>query len=119
MTTFLPKEILDGLDAARKQSKKKETRLRVVVGYETYPVLEMHEHGFALDLENAPHLRGFVDLYRGADHLYQCLVVASHEEGRMMRYDFKRHTAAADKAPVDYARTTETPIALLEHTAKA
>jgi hypothetical protein len=118
MTTFLPREILDGLDAARKLSKKKETRLRVVVGYETYPVLEMHDDGFALDLKDAPHLRGFVDLYRGSSHLYQCLVVASAEEGRMMRYDFKRHTAAADTAPLDYARAKDAPIALIENAAK-
>ena len=114
MTTYLPKEVREGLEQARKRDLKKTSRLRVAVGDEVYPVLEFRESGFTLDIENAPKLRGLVDLYDGGRHLYQCLIVASEEEeGAVMRYEFKRSTAAVDKAPLDFARDENAPIALL------
>lgn len=60
-------------------------------------MLEFREGGFALDRDDAPKLRGLVDLYAGENHLYQCLIVASEEDGPMMRYEFKRSTLAMDK----------------------
>lgn len=113
MTTFLPKEVQAGLDAARKQSLKKKSRLRVEAGSESHKVLRFWDKGFSLDAENAPHLRGLVDLYDGARHIYQCLIVASEEEAGEMRYEFKRNTAAADRAPLDFYRDENAPIALL------
>lgn len=113
MTTFLPKEVQMGLDMARKADLKRKSRLRVAVGESIFPVLEFKEDGFALDIDNAPKLRGLVDLYDGGRHLYQCLIVASEEEAGMMRYEFKRSTAATDKAPLDFAREENAPIALL------
>lgn len=113
MTTFLPKEVQLGLDMARKRDLKRKSRLRVAVGDAVFPVLEYKSGGFALDIDNAPKLRGLVDLYDGARHLYQCLIVASEEEGGLMRYEFKRSTAAADKAPLDFVRDENAPIALL------
>ena len=113
MSTFLPKEVQQGLDEARKRALKKKSRLRVHVGDEIYPVLRFWETGFSLDIENAPKLRGLVDLYDGSRHLYQCLIVEAKEEHDQMVYDFKRNTAAVDKAPLDFARDENAPIALL------
>ncbi len=113
MSTFLPKEVQEGLDLARKRDLKKRSRLRVHVDDAVYPVLKFWETGFSLDAENAPHLRGLVDLYDGARHLYQCLIVASDEENGQMLYDFKRNTAAVDKAPLDFVRDDDAPIALI------
>ena len=114
MMTFLPKEIQDGLDQARKRDRRRKARLRVAVGELTFPVLEFREGGFALDIENAPKLRGLVDLYNGGCHLYQCLIVASEEDGTLMRYEFKRSTAAVDSAPLDFVREPTAPVAYLE-----
>lgn len=113
MTTFLPKEVREGLELARKRDLKRKSRLRVAVGDQLFPVLEMRNSGFALDVDNAPKLRGLVDLYDGGRHLYQCLIIASEEDGGMMRYEFKRSTAATDKAPLDFVRDENAPIALL------
>ena len=110
---FLPKEVQAGLDAARKKDMKRKTRMRVRVGDDVYPLLRFEENGFSLDHSNAPHLRGLVDLYDGARHLYQCLIVASSEEGGEMLFDFKRNTAAVDKAPLDYTRPENAPVALI------
>lgn len=113
MTTYLPKEVRDGLEMARKRDLKRKARLRVAVGDAVFPVLEHRNGGFALDIDNAPKLRGLVDLYDGARHLYQCLIVASEADGGLMRYEFKRSTATTDRAPLDFVREENAPIALL------
>lgn len=113
MTDYLPKEVLEGLELARKRELMKNSRLRVHVGDEVFPVLRFWETGFSLDAEDAPHLRGLVDLYDGARHLYQCLIVASEEENGLMVFEFKRSTAAHDSAPVDFERDANAPVALI------
>lgn len=114
MSDFLPKEVREGLEMARKADLRRKSRLRVHVGDDVYPVLRFWDDGFALDIEDAPHLRGLVDLYDGANHLYQCLIVASEPEGSEMVFEFKRHTAAVDKAPLDFVRDVAAPVALIE-----
>jgi len=113
MSEFLPKEVREGLKAARKADLRRKSRLRVHVGDKMFPVLRFWESGFALDAENAPQLRGLVDLYNGGVHLYQCLIVASAEENGEMQYEFKRSTEAVDKAPLDFYREENAPVALL------
>lgn len=113
MTTYVSKEVRAGMEAARIAGLKKASRLRVEQGETYYPVLSLWRSGFSVEAGTTPPLRGLVDLYDGAHHLYQCLIVASEEEGGEMRYEFKRSTAAADKAPLDFYRDPETPIALL------
>lgn len=113
MSTFLSDEVRAGIEAARKDARRKASRLRVHVGEQTYPVLRLWDTGFAMEKETAPKLRGLVDLYHGGVHLYQCLIVASSEEGDEIQYDFKRSTAAVETAPLDFYRDPETPIALL------
>ncbi|MEE9388092.1 MAG: hypothetical protein V3U96_05750 [Paracoccaceae bacterium] len=113
MSEFLPKEVREGLRLAQKAALRKKSRLRVQVGDELFPVLRFWETGFALDAEAAPQLRGLVDIFDGARHLYQCLIIASAQENDQMIYDFKRSTAALDKAPLDFVRDKNAPIALL------
>jgi len=113
MSEYLPKEVRDGLEAARKAALRRTSRLRVKAGDDYYPVLRFWENGFALDAEDAPHLRGLVDLYNGGVHLYQCLIVASVEEDGEIHFDFKRSTEAHDRAPLDYYRDENAPVALL------
>lgn len=109
----LPKELREEILAAQQKKARKQARLRVAVGDEMFPVLEFREGGFALDIENAPKLRGLVDLFAGPNHLYQCLIVASEADGPLMRYDFKRATHASETPPLDYARDPDAPVALL------
>lgn len=113
MSEYLPKEVREGLKLARKQALIKKSRLRIHVGENVFPVLHYWESGFSLDAENAPHLRGLVDLYDGSKHLYQCLIVASQLDDGEMAYEFKRSTAVVDKAPLDFYRDENAPIALL------
>ncbi|MFG6517380.1 hypothetical protein ACGYK4_12010 [Sulfitobacter sp. 1A13368] len=114
MEEFLSKEIQAGLDAARMASLRKGARLRLEAGGDVYRVLRMWKTGFSVDAQDAPKLRGLVDLYDGSLHLFQCLIVASEEEAGEMRYEFKRATAVADCPPLDFERPTDAPLGLIE-----
>ncbi len=113
MIEYLPKDVAEGLREAHVRRLARKSRIRVHVGEDVYPVLKLWRDGFSLKMENAPNLRGLVDLYDGIRHISQCLIVASSEEGDMMNYEFKRNTATADKPAVDFVMDDTRPIALL------
>ncbi len=113
MSEYLPKDVREGLELARKRDQVKKSRLRVQVGEQKFTILRYWDEGFALDAEDAPQLRGLVDVYDGARHLSQCLIVASEEDAGEMVYEFKRETIAADRAPLDYERSEVAPVALI------
>lgn len=113
MSTYISPEVQAGLDAARKKALKSRHKLRVEVDGHSFRVLRFQDDGFTLDIDNAPKLRGLVDLFDGSKHLYQCLIVATEELGGEMRYEFKRATLAADSAPVDFFKGENAPVALL------
>ena len=104
MTDFLPREVREGLDQARRAARRPARRLRVEVGGESFAVLRYWEEGFALDATLAPRLRGLVDLYDGPSHEGRFLIVASAEEEGERRYEFKRRTPPHPTAPRDSAR---------------
>ncbi|MEM6390602.1 MAG: hypothetical protein AAF825_12250 [Pseudomonadota bacterium] len=113
MTTFLPPDVQAGLDAARKGALRENNRLRIQDGENEYRVLHAWENGFSLDRDVAQTMRGRVDLYDGARHLSQCLIVASEQDGDVMRFEFKRLTDASDTQPLDFVRAVDAPIALI------
>jgi len=67
MLEFLPKEIRDGLAAAKKRDQVRKSRLRVQLGEAVFPILRMWDGGIALDADRTPHLRGLIDVYDGAN----------------------------------------------------
>lgn len=113
VSDFLPKEVREGLELARKRDLKRRSRLRVRIGEQDFTILRYWESGFALDADDAQRLRGLVDIYDGARHLSQCLIVASEQSGDEMVYEFKRETQARDKAPLDFERDANAPVALI------
>ena len=113
MTTFLPKEVQDGLDAARARDLARKARYRVEMDGQQCKILKLRDNGFSVDAEHAVHLRGLVDVYDGSRHLYQCLIVASSEENGQKWYEYKRSTVADDKAPLDFYQEPNTPAGLL------
>ncbi|MEM6479328.1 MAG: hypothetical protein AAF841_09080 [Pseudomonadota bacterium] len=112
--TYLSDEVRASLEAAQAKQQKRRSRLRVEAGDAYFSVLRMWENGFALDSADASGVRGLVDVYDGPRHLYQALIVASSEEGGERHFEFKRNTAANDRAPLDFARDENAPIALLQ-----
>lgn len=113
MSEYLPKDVRIGLEQARKAAIRRSGRLRVMVGDQTFSILRMWDEGFALDIQDAPHLRGLVDVYDGGRHLSQCLIVAATEAAGEMVYEFKRATTAHGTPPRDYAVDENAPVALI------
>ncbi|WP_238366774.1 hypothetical protein [Mesobacterium pallidum] len=114
MSTYVSKEVQAGIDAARRTAKRAAARLRVKTGTDkVYPILRIWDTGFALDAEDAPELRGLVDIYDGARHLRQCLIIASAEAGGEVICDFKRATESHDQPPRDFAVDPAAPVALI------
>lgn len=102
MLEYFAKELREGLQASRLARAGRKSRLRVQVGDAVYPVLRMWSGGFSLDAALAPNLRGRVDLFDGARHLSQWLIVASSEADGEIVCDFKRSTPARETAPLDF-----------------
>lgn len=114
MLEFLPQEIQEGLAAARRRSMRRKSRLHVQLGDAVFPVLRFWHDGLALDAGLAPaRLRGLVDVYDGPRHVFQCLIVASALEGDELLCEFKRATAVADRAALDYWRGEDLPAGYL------
>jgi hypothetical protein len=113
MLEFLPPEFRIGQTAAPKKTGARKTRLRVRVGDAVYPVLRFWHDGLVLDAGLTPRLRGLVDVYDGARHIFQCLIVASTVEGNEVICTFKRSTAVVDKAPLDFWRDENAPVGFL------
>ena len=115
MTTYMSKDLRDGLEEARIAGLRKASRLRVMAGDDVYPVLGRWQGGFSIEAAGAPHLRGLVDLYDGAVHLCQCLIVASEIKGGEMRFEFKRNTPTETSAALDFYREPDAPVARLTY----
>ncbi len=113
MSTYVSEQVRRELNAARLAGLRKASRLRVLVGDDYFDVLRLWRDGFVVEDSAVPPLRGLVDLYDGGRHMYQCLIIASESEAGERRYEFKRNTAAADRAPLDHYRGPEAPIGLL------
>ena len=113
MSEYLPKEVREGLELARKHNLRKKSRMRVKAGERTFTILRHWDSGFALDADDAPRLRGLVDVFDGARHLSQCLIVASEEEAGEMVYEFKRATPHVEVPPKDYEVAENAPVGLI------
>jgi hypothetical protein len=113
MLEFLPKEVREGLEAARMRDLKKRSRLRVQLGDQVFPILRFWDDGFSVDTKHSSHLRGLVDIYDGARHIFQALIIASTVENGELICDFKRSTAVSDRAPLDFWRDENAPVGFL------
>ncbi|WP_425092780.1 hypothetical protein [Tropicimonas sp. S265A] len=113
MSSYLPKEVREGLNLARKRDALKKNRLKVRIGESSFPIRTFGERDFTLAVEDTPNLRGLVDIFDGGRHLYQALIVTAALDGPEMRYEFKRVTEARETPPLDYDRDEAAPVALL------
>ena len=113
MIEFLSKELREGFDIARKLQTARKSRLRVQIGSDIYPILRLWDDGLAISADRLLHLRGLVDIYDGARHLSQCLIVASTVENGQLICNFKRSTQVTDNPPLDFWRDENAPVAFL------
>lgn len=113
MNDFLPEAVHNGLKAARNTALRRNNRLCVHDGEYVYRVRRFWSAGFAVDIDVAIKLRGRVEIFDGARHLYQCLVVGSSIEGDERIFDFKWLHSVTDTAPVDFVRPNFMPAGLI------
>lgn len=113
MLEFLPPEFKTGQSGPHAARAQRKARLRVQVGDAVFPVLRFWHDGLALDAGLSPRMRGLVDVYDGARHIFQCLIVASTVENGELICEFKRSTAVTDKAPLDFWRDENAPVGYL------
>lgn len=113
MSTFLSDDLKQGIKSARRVAQARKTRMTVRADERRIPILRFLDRGFAVEGDAAAHLRGFVDIYEGERHKLRCLIVASEEEDGEILYEFKRSTATADGAALDFAKATDAPVGLI------
>lgn len=113
MSTFLPREVQLGLEAARKQALRMQSTLSVHVGKGIHPILKFSDGLFSVDAEVCPKLRGLVDIYDGDRHLYQALIMSCRQAGGEWVFEFKRNTMAADRPVLDFWIEPDAPKGLL------
>lgn len=113
MLEFLPREVREGLEAARKRDHKRKSRLRVQLGTEVFPILRFWDDGFAVDADRTAHLRGLVDIFDGSRHIFQGLIIASTIENGELVCEFKRSTMVSERPPVDFWRDENAPVGYL------
>jgi hypothetical protein len=113
MTEFLSREIRSEFEAARKRGLRQRSRLRVMTGDEVYPILKLLPDGFILDADEVSHLRGLVDVFEGARHVSQCLIIASDVEAGELICKMKRETTVRDRPALDYERSDKAPVGYL------
>ena len=113
MLEFLPKDIRDGLEAARLRDLKKRSRLRLEIQGQSYPILRRWKDGFSIPADTAVHLRGLVDIYDGPRHVFQALIIATSVENGELVCDFKRHSPVSDKPALDFWRDENAPVGYL------
>ncbi|MEM6309369.1 MAG: hypothetical protein AAF754_04910 [Pseudomonadota bacterium] len=113
MSTYVPDAVQAGLDAARISRLKRASKLRIETADGYFRVLRLWDGGFSVSSDDAPKLRGLVDIHEGSMHLFQCLIVASREDADQMHYEYKRMTAVVGSAPRDFVEDADAPVALL------
>ena len=113
MNDVLPQAVQDGLDAARKAALQRNDRLCVHDGDNIYRIVGFWNDRLSLAAADAHKLRGRVEIYDGARHLYQCLIVNSRIEGDVCLFDFKWLHPVADRAAVDFELPNFVPAGLI------
>jgi hypothetical protein len=113
MSEFFSKELREGLAGAQIAGARKKSRLRVESGSGSFPVLRFWPDGLSIEAEHTTHLRGLVDVYDGAKHIFQCLIMASEVADNELICTFKRATAVLDRAALDYVRSETAPTGYL------
>ncbi len=114
MSEFLPRAVREELETARKTGRRKRRHMKVRAGGQDFTILRYWDDGFSVAADDAPGLRGLVDLFDRGRHLCQALIVTSSEADGERVFEIKSATPA-DPAPppADFVRDRAEPVALL------
>lgn len=113
MIDHLPEEVRKGLQDARTASLKRHDRLCVHDGDDVYRVRRFWADGLSIDAQHGDRLRGRVEIYDGARHVFQCLIENGRTEGDECIFDFKWLHPVAERAALDFVLPDIRPYALI------
>lgn len=113
MSTYMSQEVLTGLHSAETKRIRAQSRMRVRAGEQVFPILKFSEESFSLSAQEAPHLRGYVDILDGVRLKYRALIIASEQENDEMVFEFKLSTTVANGPALDFEKDEAAPVALL------
>ena len=113
MIDILPEAIRKGLEEARKASLHRNDRLCVHDGDDVYRVLRFWDDGLSIDKKHGDQLRGRVEIYDGARHLYQCLIENGRTEEDEVVFDFKWLHPVAEQPAADFVRPDGAPALMI------
>ena len=113
MEDHLPDAVARGLERARKLSVNSGSRLCVHDGDEVHRIRDFSPDGMTLDASVCDRLRGRVDIYDGARHLYQALIQSSTVEGDACVFAFKWLQPVRENAPLDFVSDVARPAGLI------
>jgi hypothetical protein len=114
MIDHLPEDVRKGLENARKASLKRSDRLCIHDGEKVYRINRFWAKGMSIDGQYGDKLRGRVEIYDGARHVYQCLIENGRTENGACVFDFKWLHPVADQPAADFVRPTAVPAGLIE-----
>lgn len=115
MSDFLPAAVREGLALARKASLHRIDRLCLHDGENVYRIRRFWADGLAISAEHGDKLRGRVEIYDGARHVYQCLIVNGQHDGDECVFAFKWLHPVAERPALDFERAEPAPAGLLGH----
>ncbi|SEW38411.1 hypothetical protein SAMN04488515_2465 [Cognatiyoonia koreensis] len=113
MSSFLPEEVRKGLEAARKASLRRNDRLCIHDGEDVYRIRRFWADGLSIDIKHGDKLRGRVEIYDGARHVYQCLIENGRTEDDECVFDFKWLHPVAEQPAADFVRPDALPAGLI------
>lgn len=82
--------------------RRRGPRMSVGTGNGEFSVLRVWKGGFAVAVEDAPRLTGYVDLFADGKRAARCLIVCADEEDGVVSYEYKHRTEDTASAPLDY-----------------
>lgn len=113
MSTFMSREVLEGLALAQTKAMKKKVPMRLRAGEDVYPILNFSENSFSLERGKAPNLRGYVEILDGSRLKYRALIIASKEEANETVFEFKQTTNIATGPALDFETSDDAPVGYL------
>lgn len=113
MIDHLPEEVRKGLEMARKASLRRHDRLCIHDGDNVYRVRRFWADGISIDAKHGDQLRGRVEIYDGARHLYQCLIENGRTEDGECVFDFKWLHPVVEQPAADFVRSDAAPAGYL------
>jgi len=117
MIDHLPEEVRLGLEKARKASLRRNDRLCIHDGEDVFRVRRLWEEGVSIDAKHGDKLRGRVEIYDGARHVYQCLIENGRTEDGECVFDFKWLNPVATQPAADFVRPDTAPAGYLTKSA--